>query len=293
MSGPDRLGMPPEITGAAGISGFTQIAGVIGDPVRHSLSPALHNAAYAALGFDARYLAFPVRPGRVGEVLAGALAMGFLGLSVTTPHKDAAAAAADQRSPAVERLGAANCIAFGAGVSVAESTDGLGLLDDLRVACGFHPAGQRCAVIGAGGAGRSVALALSDAGAAVVGIVNRTASRAQVAAELAAPVGVVIDVAELGEYDLVVNATSIGLAPGSGGPDDPGVALAASLTAGQLVYDLVYHPARTAFLDAAAHHGAEVRNGLGMLVHQAAHQVQRFTGLEAPLEVMWMAVGGH
>ena len=136
----------------------------------------------------------------------------------------------------------------------------------------------------------AVALALADAGASVVGVTNRTASKAVTAAALAGDVGRVISSDELGEYALVVNATSIGLAAGSPGPDDPGVALAAGLSAGQLVYDLVYHPARTPFLQAAEARGARTRNGLGMLVHQAAHQVKRFTGLDAPLEVMWKAV---
>ena len=275
------------------ISGATKIAGVIGDPVRHSLSPTLHNAAYAELGIDARYLAFPVRAGRVREALSGALEMGFLGLSVTTPHKDAAAAVADQRSAVVGQLGAANCIVFGSGVSVAESTDGEGFLDDLRLGCGFDPAGLRCAVIGAGGAGRALVVALADAGASVIGVVNRTASRAEESARLAGAAGLVVESSSLGEFDLVVNATSIGLAAGTTGSDDPGIELARVLTPGQLVYDLVYHPARTPFLEAAAEHGARVRNGLGMLVHQAAHQVKHFTGFEAPLEAMWRAVSEH
>jgi shikimate dehydrogenase len=282
-----------DVTGpiARPISGATLLAGVIGDPVRHSLSPTLHNAAYAALGVDARYVAFPVEAGHVPEVLAGARSLGMLGLSVTTPHKDAAARACDQRSDVVERLGAANCIVLTSGVAVGESTDGDGLLDDLREALAFDVAGRDCAVIGAGGAGRAVALAFGDAGAATVAVTNRSPAPAARAAALAGAVGRVIGPDELGEFDLVVNATSIGLlAPAQSGQEDPGALLAARVRPGQVVVDLVYHPAHTRFLLEAEYRGAIVRNGLGMLVHQAARQVKHFTGFDAPLEVMWHAV---
>ena len=123
---------------------------MIGFPVRHSLSPLLHNTAFAAMGLDWSYVAFEVPPGSLDRAVAGAAALGLRGLSVTMPHKDAAAQLATRRSRQVRRLGAANTLRFDQGAIVAESYDGDGLLDDLRDG-GFDPAGRRCGVIGAGG----------------------------------------------------------------------------------------------------------------------------------------------
>ena len=277
---------PPIITGA------TSLAGVIGDPVRHSLSPTLHNAAYAALGLDVIYCAFVVHEGDAEVALAGAKALGFVGLSVTTPHKDAIAKAADQRTHRAEILGAANSVAFKDGASIAECTDGDGLLADLVRACSFRAEGARCAVLGAGGAARAVVLALSDKGASEVAVINRSPERGRIAAALAPDVGRLGALDELSSFDLVVNATSIGLV---GGVEAARVAksFAAGLHEGQLVVDLVYRPSRTEFLDLAAQRGATVRNGLGMLVHQAALQVEFFTGHIAPIDAMWAVVAAE
>lgn len=273
------------------LTAATRHVGVIGDPIHHSLSPTLHNAAYRSLGVDLVFGAYLVREGNARQALHGARALDFVGLSVTTPHKAAIALAADQRTGRAERLGAANMVRFVAGISVADSTDGAGLLADLGRACGFEPQGSRCAVVGAGGAARAVVLALGEADAGQVLVVNRTASRAASAAELAGAVGRVGRPDDLSSVDLVVNATSIGLTADGGAAlvDE----LAEPLHAGQLVVDLVYRPAVTPFLAAARNHGATVRNGLGMLVHQAALQVEQFTGLEAPIEAMWAAVTGE
>ena len=274
------------------ITGATALAGVIGDPVRHSLSPTLHNAAYAALGLDLVYGAFVVHEGDAELALSGARALGFVGLSVTTPHKDAIAKAADQRTHRVAMLGAANSVAFKDGASIADCTDGDGLLADLARAWDFRPEAARCAVLGAGGAARAVVLALFDKGASEVAVINRSAERGRIAAALAPHVGRLGALEELSSFDLVVNATSIGL---SGGADEARVAgsLAERLHEGQLVVDLVYRPSRTVFLDQASRRGATVRNGLGMLVHQAALQVEFFTGERAPIDAMWEAVSSE
>ena len=142
-------------------------------------------------------------------------------------------------------------------------------------------------MIGAGGAARAIVLALGEAGAASVVVVNRTAERARRAAGLAGPAGAVSEIEATGEADLVVNATSIGL---SGGDEAQGAALAARLGRGQLVVDLRYGPRPTPFLAAASAHGARVRDGLGMLVHHAALQVAIHTGSPGPLDAMWAAV---
>jgi shikimate dehydrogenase len=377
----------------------TLVAGVVGFPVRHSLSPRLQNAAYAAMGLDWCYLAFEVPPGSLERAVSGAAALGLRGLSVTMPHKDAAARLATRHSRQVRRLGAANTLIFEADAVRAESCDGDGLLDDLREGAGFDPDGRRCGVIGAGGAGRAAVLALAEAGAAEIVVVNRTATRAWKSVALAPRVAHVGRPEELKGMDLVVQATPMGMpgteasrvssprlmagstgsktgtqmgqpigagqqgsssqlssdsaptgpehvaergvlgvfgfrrpveaaaqpAPGVAGretgpkgvarPAQPvgvragayspagwanGVttsedALVAGVDpswfgAGQLVVDLVYDPVRTPFLMEAERHGAAVRSGLGMLVHQAARQIIFWTGAAPPLEVMWNVV---
>ena len=189
----------------------TQIAGVVGSPVRHSLSPTLHNAAYSKMGIDWCYLAFEVLPGTLGKAVSGAVALGLRGLSVTMPHKDAAARLATRHSRQVRRLGAANTLIFDKGAIRAESCDGDGLLDDLRHALGFDPAGRRCGVIGAGGAGRATVFALAEAGAAEIIVVNRTAARAWRSVALAPRIAHVGRPEELKNMDLVVQATPSGM----------------------------------------------------------------------------------
>lgn len=265
------------------------IAAVIGDPVAHSLSPALHAAAYDALGLDWDYLACTVRRGDVAQALAGARALGFVGLSVTMPHKEAVLRAADQRSPVAERLGAANTITFRAGIAVADSTDGEALLDDLADG-GFDPAGRCCAVIGAGGAARAAVLALSSAGAREVLVVNRTASRAGAAVALAGARGRLADEGDLAGCDLVVQATPLGMAGSGAESQERSASFGRLLGAGQLVVDMVYAPRETALLREAAARGASVRGGIGMLVHQAARQVCIWAGELPPLDAMRAAV---
>jgi len=271
------------------ITALTAHAGVIGSPVRHSLSPVLHNAAYRALDLDLVYGAYEVQPGSGVAALAGAKALGFVGISVTTPHKDVIAAAADERTRRVELLGAANSVAIRDGKAIADSTDGVGLLADLARSSDFDPSGARCAVLGAGGAARDVVLSFADAGAAQVVVVNRSVSKAAVAAELAGDRGRVGSIDDLANFDIVINATSIGLLPDREA-DAVARSFAAHLHPGQLVVDLVYRPSRTLFLELALASGARIRNGLGMLVHQAAGQVEFFTGRTAPIEAMWASV---
>ncbi|MGH9068199.1 MAG: shikimate dehydrogenase [Acidimicrobiales bacterium] len=187
------------------------MVGVIGAPVRHSLSPRLHNAAFAALGLDWAYLAFPVAPDQVGAALAAVLALGLAGLNVTMPHKAAVVPLCDRISPTVEALGAANTLVARDGELAAESTDGPGFLDALRTGHGFRPEGRRALVVGAGGAARAVILALAGAGASEVVVVNRTRARAEAAAALAGTAGRVGEPAEADGADLVVNATPLGM----------------------------------------------------------------------------------
>jgi shikimate dehydrogenase len=273
------------------LSATTTVAAVIGSPVRHSLSPAIHNAAFAAAGLDWAYLAFEVVPGGGAAALEAMRTLGLGGLSVTMPHKDDVAAAADERSPAVERLGAANCVVpLGAGRLRAENTDGEGFVASLRDA-GVDPHGRRCCVLGAGGAARAVVLALAESGAGEVAVVNRTAANGERAAALAGAAGRFVASGEaaraVADAEVVVNATPVGMGDAASPLD------ASWLRAGQVVADLVYHPLETPLLQAAVAAGCRPVDGLGMLVHQAALAFQAWTGEPAPLEAMRAAVVGE
>jgi len=279
----------PDAGGAIdGISAATSVVGVIGDPVAHSLSPLLHNTAFAVLALDWVSVGFPVAGGEAARALSGASALGIRGLSVTMPHKDAVARVVDELTPEAARLGAVNCVIATADGWVGDNTDGAGFVAALGRAHRFDPGAQRCLVLGAGGAARAVVAALADAGAAEVVVVNRTPEHAATAAALAGPVGRVGTAADALSCRLVVNATPLGMDDVADGapswPLDP-----ALLDAGQLVVDLVYHPPVTPWLEAARQRGATVSNGLGMLVHQAALQVERWTGQAAPVDAMWQA----
>ena len=267
------------------MSGASRLAAVIGDPVRHSLSPTLLNAAFAEAGLDWHFVALEVAAGRSDEALDAVRALGLAGLSVTMPHKAAVAAAVDHRAEQAEVLDAVNCVVVEGGRLVGHNTDGDGFLDGLRHDTGFDPAGRSTVVIGAGGAARAVVLALARAGAAEVAVVNRTASRAEVAAGLAGPVGRVVGSDELSDTvaaaDLVVNATSVGMTDDGALPVDP-----ESVAVGTVAVDLIYHPPETAWLAALRGRGIEAHNGLSMLVFQAAHAFRLWTGSEAPVAVM-------
>jgi len=262
------------------ISGSTRLAAVIGSPVRHSLSPAIHNAAFEAAGVDWVYVALEVVPGAATAALAAMRALGIGGLSVTMPHKEEVAGAVDVLDPAAAALGSANTVVLQPdGRSAGYSTDGAGFIASL-VDAGVDPHGLAVAVIGAGGAARAVIDALARGGASRIDVVNRSADRADVAAALAGPVGHVADPAAIARADLVVNATSIGM----GNADLPcDVDL---VHAGQCVVDLVYHPLDTALLAAARRRGARTIDGLGMLVHQAVLQQQLWTGITPDPTVM-------
>ena len=261
------------------------MAGVIGDPVRHSLSPTIHNAAFRALDLDWVYVALPVAAGAGAAAVAAMRTLSLDGLNVTMPHKADVIPALDRLSPTCVALGAVNTIhRVGADLHGA-STDGIGFVDALRHDEGFDPDGKRVVVFGAGGAGRGVVLALAEAGAADIAIVNRTAARAEEAAALAAAgVGRHGDEDDVDEADLVVNATPVGMA---GTPHEDAVLLdPRRIRPGQVVADLVYHPIRTPLLAAARERGAVAVTGLGMLIHQAAHAFRLWTGEDPPLEVM-------
>ncbi len=268
--------------------------GVLGWPVAHSRSPAIHNAALAQLGMgEWRYQLLPVPPALLEQTVRALGASGFVGANVTIPHKRAVLALADSASTSARAIGAANTLSFGQdGAIAAENTDAPGLLAALDGSV----QGVRALVLGAGGSARAAAWALAQAGAGEVSIWNRTPERARA---LARELGLRA-VSEPGRAELLVNCTSVGLAPPADG-DRAGreaelaeLGLSAGAVAGyQTVVDLVYRAdAPTALVQAALEHGARTVDGLEVLVHQGALSLRLWTGREAPLQAMRRAARG-
>ena len=274
-----------------------RVAAVIGDPARHSRSPAIHNAAFAAAGIDWVYTAFEVPAGGGAAALEAMRVLQLAGLSVTMPLKAEVAEAADLRDDEVEVLGAANCIVpLDDGRLRAANTDAAGFIAGLNADAGLEPEGLRVVLLGAGGAARAVAWGLAAAGAAEVAVINRTPSKARAAADIANATGEAGQPGRVGSLDgiaaadMVVNATSVGMGadaahPGrSAMPCDPTL-----LRPGQVAVDLVYEPLETAWLAALRRRGVEAHNGLSMLAYQAAAAFELWTGIEAPVDVMRQA----
>jgi shikimate dehydrogenase len=276
------------MSGPSSPDGSTQVVAVIGDPIAHSLTPLLHNTAFAAMGLDWVSVAFPVRAGDAPAAIEGMRALRLGGLSVTMPHKQAVVAEVDELTERARRLDAVNSIFWRDGLLIGDNTDGAGFLASLRRSANFEPAGKRALVLGAGGAARAVIAALADAGAAEIVVVARRPEAMGQAIVLAGSVGRAGGPQDVAAVDLVVNATPAGMADTPGQheqpPLDPGL-----LSERHLVADLIYHPLRTAWLDGAAQRGARVVGGLGMLVHQAQAALTDWTGVEPPVEEMWKA----
>jgi shikimate dehydrogenase len=275
------------VTAIGRITGATRVAAVVGHPIAHSLSPVLHNAAFAAAELDWVFTAFPVGPGGGAGAVSAMRALHVAGLSVTMPLKEEVAAAVDVLAPEAEALGAVNTVVADGPRVVGHNTDGGGFLDALRLERAWSPEGRRCLVVGAGGAARAVIRALADGRAEEIVVVNRTGSRAEAAAALAGAIGRVGTAGDAAAVELVVNATPAGMKDVAGGDASFLDAVTRALPGvGQVVVDLVYHPRRTAFLEAAQQRGAAAIGGLGMLIHQAARAFELWTGVPAPVEAM-------
>ena len=246
------------------------VAAVIGSPVAHSLSPALHRAAFAAASLNWDYVAFDVPAGSGAAAVDAMRTFGLVGLSVTTPLKAEVAAAVDELVPAAVALESVNTVVRDGATLVGHSTDGDGFVAALAAA-GTAVEGRRVVIVGAGAAARSLVDALGRAGAADIAIVNRTGKRAVSAAALA-PSARVGEFDDVGRADIVVNATTVGMGTNDV-PFDP-----ALLRPAQVVSDLVYHPLETVLLRAAARAGCATVDGLDMLVHQAVLQQELWTG---------------
>jgi shikimate dehydrogenase len=253
---------------------LSALAGVLGFPVGHSRSPAMMNAAFAELGLDWRYLHLPVPPELFAETVRALPSSGYRGANVTIPHKLAAHELADELSEAAGAIGAVNTLSFEANGRIAgDNTDAGGLIDALGAE---RP--NSALVLGAGGAARAAVWALREAGAEVT-VWNRTPERAQ---RLADEFGVA-HAERPGSAELLVNATSIGLAKGDSIDTLP-------LVEAATVVDLVYGSEPTALVRWARGRSARVIDGLEILVRQGARSFERWTGRAAPVETMRRAV---
>lgn len=272
---------------------MTRLCALLGDPVAHSASPAMHNAAFAREGVDAVYLAFRVGADAFAAAVRGLAALGAAGANVTIPHKERALRLADQASELARRTGAANVLAFREGRILADNTDVPGFLASLEEA-GIALRGQRVAVLGAGGAARAVVVAALDAGAEAVTVVARSEGRAaELVRDLGGggrlqvrPWGPRAGAALPPGCSVVVNCTPLGMHPGDPVP----VADLGQLEAGAAVVDLIYNPPETPLLREARARGLRAAGGGGMLVWQAALSWRLWFGREGPADVMRAAL---
>ncbi|WP_446008189.1 shikimate dehydrogenase [Candidatus Electrothrix sp.] len=268
------------------IDGKTELYGIIGNPVRHSLSPVMHNAGFADLAMNRAYVPLEVK--NIKEGLTGLRALGFRGVSVTVPHKEAVIPFLDDIDPVAEKIGAVNTLVFqprqGGQVHVhGLNTDWLGA--NTALAEKVSLAGSRILVIGAGGSAKAVGFGLIEAGAEVI-IANRTAESGKALADLLGctfiPLAEVTNVSA----DVLINTTSVGMEP-----DNEGIAVPPSLLPGfSVVMDIVYAPLETRLLREARAAGCQTIDGLAMLLYQGIAQFETWTGKKAPQDVMRLAL---
>ena len=274
------------------ISGNTKICGLIGDPIGHSVSPVMHNAAFSKLGLDYIYLPFRVGVENLARAIDGVKALNIRGLNVTIPHKVAVIPLLDELELLAEKTGAVNTIVNDKGHLKGYNTDAAGFLKSL-LERGVEPRGKKVVVLGAGGASRAISFTLAEGGAEIV-ILNRKLEM-DWAVELAGSISrFSIKEAEALELnddnlssalkaaDILVNATSIGMSPDINRSPVP----AGQLHPGLVVFDVVYNPLKTRLLAEAEAAGAETISGIEMLVWQGALAFELWTGASAPIYIM-------
>jgi shikimate dehydrogenase len=292
------------------INAATRLCAVYGFPIRHSASPAMHNAAFARLGLNWRYLAFEVHPDNLRAAIAGAKAMQFSGLNLTVPHKLLAMQIVDELDESSKTWGAVNTVRFEARDAGGNwqplhhfpesisgeirtqgfNTDSDGIARSLREDLGLKLAGLKVLLVGTGGAGQVAALRLAMEGVAELFVTDYVVAKAEAVAEEIRKryprVKVTVGFPK-GEMDLLLNATPIGLKPGDPSPLDE---KQFSLRQARAVYDMIYKPAETKLLATAKAAGCKTSNGLGMLLHQGAAAFEIWTGQTAPIDVMRRAL---
>jgi len=256
----------------------TAVCGVVLHPAGHTRSPAMHNAAFRFLGIDAVYVAFDVPPEELGRALAGARALGLRQLAVSLPHKVAVMEHLDEVDATARAIGAVNTVTREGDRLIGSNTDWLGAVRALEQETGLE--GARAVVLGAGGSARAVVWGLRERGASVT-VLNRSVDKAEaLARELDAAGAGPLSALAATPHDVLVNTTSVGLR------SDASPVAAGAISPDATVLDAVYDPRDTRLLQDARAHGARTVAGKWMLVHQAAAQLERWTGHAAPVDVM-------
>ncbi|MEW6172715.1 MAG: shikimate dehydrogenase [Bacillota bacterium] len=276
------------------INGKTKVVGIFGDPVEHTFSPAMHNAAFTALKLNFVYLPFRVKKEELPAAVTGLRALGLAGVNITVPHKEAVLPYLDEITSEARLIGAVNTVVNRNGRLTGYNTDATGFLRAFREA-GFEPAGAEAVVLGAGGAARAVCMALGMAGVRRITVFNRTYERAQtLARDVQANTKTTATALHWEELNkegagviraasAVVQTTSMGMHPEETAcPAVPPTAFRKN----QLVVDLIYNPEETQFLRTAAGAGATTQNGMKMLLYQGAEAFELWTGSSPPVEVM-------
>ena len=287
---PRQRNSPFEVN-AMPINGQTKVIGIFGDPVTHSMSPAMHNAALTHLHLPYVYIPFHVLPENLSSATEAIRSLNITGVNVTVPHKEAVISYLDILHPSANVCGAVNTIVNNNGKLTGYNTDGCGFLDSLREN-GFDPKGKNAVILGAGGSARAIASALLNEGAPEITIFNRTREKAEtLAAALQQPQKVKVqqlipgDSPDLSGTCLVINTLSVPFKQEGGG-----WLLDLAPAAGALFYDLRYGNMPSDFLDLAKELKSPGVDGLGMLLYQGVRAFQLFTGQEAPVEVMRKAL---
>ena len=274
------------------ISGKTRLCGLIGDPVEHTMSPVMHNAAFREMGVDYLYVPFRVKEGELARAIEGMRALNIRGLNVTIPHKVTVIQFLDELDPLAEKIGAVNTIVNDDGILRGYNTDGAGFLQAL-LERRIEPEGKNVVILGAGGASMAISFFLADRGAHLV-ILNRLLEL-DWAKELASRISQIFTkevealelnrenlVGALGKADILVNATSVGMTPNI----DETPVTSDLLKPELIVFDIVYNPIKTRLLREAEAAGAKTISGLDMLVWQGALAFEKWTGVKAPVELM-------
>ena len=278
------------------LTGHTRIVGVIGDPVEHSRSPQMHNAAFAKAGLDYVYVPFHVRPDDLMDAIAGFRAINVVGINVTLPHKQAVIPSLTSISREAELIGAVNTLSFNDGEIQGDNTDAPGVLRALEENENMSvPVGEDVVVLGAGGAARAVVVALALAGVASITIANRTVEKAiALAEEMAEKTDVPMHGMGLTDAQLpdAVHQSSllVNTATTSMDANHPLLISADWLQQRTIVYDIVYTPPVTPLMQAANERGCRTLGGIGMLVHQGAIAFEKWTGVAPCTETMYEAL---
>ncbi len=273
-------------------TGRTGIFGIIGFPLKHTLSPHFQNAALAYLGLDARYIPFETAPSRLKDVVRSLKALGARGINVTIPHKQAVLKLLDSISPEAKGIGAVNTVVFRGGRTKGYNTDGEGFIRSLKSDLKVDPKGKAVFLFGCGGAAQAIAFVLAREGARSIAFVDQVEERAKAlslkigkrfrkCAVKQVPFSAARIDKEVLVSDLLVNTTPVGMHKGDGCVVSP-KALHAKLA----VYDIVYNPPVTLLVREAKKRGLKAANGLGMLLYQGVLSFELFTGKKAPVAVM-------